>query len=175
MRPALSLPSTICSRTVCSGIGGALLLLLSVSVLAGCFLSRSDTNEPLAPDLFRKLVPGRTTAREAVELLGAPNEVVELGQRSAYRYDATTLKRAGFTILVLTMLGEDQRQDRAWLFFDAGDVLSHYATTFGVHRTQYALPWEDVHEDEDNAVRDAERPGLLTPQGGAAAASPSGR
>ena len=151
------------------------LALLAALALSGCFLSRSDTNEPLAPDHFRKLRPGVTRAKEAVELLGAPTEVVELGQRSAYRYDATTLKRAGFTVIVLTMLGEDQRQDRAWLFFDAQDVLTHYATTFGVHRTQYALPWEDVHEDEDNAVRDAERPGLLQPLGGATVESPASR
>ena len=46
------------------------------------------------------------------------------------------------------------------MFFDEADVLSHYGASYGTHRTQYALPWEDVHEPEDNAARDAERPGL---------------
>jgi hypothetical protein len=164
MRIALSPYRALCAIAMLAALG-----------LPSCFLSRSDTNEPLAPDLFRKLRPGTTRAKEAVEILGAPTEVVELGQRSAYRYDATTLKRAGFTVIVLTMLGEDQRQDRAWLFFDTHDVLTHYATTFGVHRTQYALPWEDVHEDADNAARDAERPGLLQPLGGATVATPASR
>ena len=44
-----------------------------------------------------------------------------------------------------------------WVFFDENNVLSHYGATFAVHRAQYALPWEDVHEPEDHAKRDAAR------------------
>lgn len=141
-------------------LGRISVLLGLLLMTSGCFISRSDTLEPLQPDAFRHLEPGVTTAREAVERLGAPTEVVELWNRSAYRYDASSLKRAGFTIILLTMINEDQRADRAWLFFDERDVLTHYATTFAVHRTQYSLPWEDIHEESDNASRDAERPGL---------------
>ena len=43
------------------------------------------------------------------------------------------------------------------MFFDEHDVLSHYGASFGTHRTQYALPWEDVHESSDNEARDAKR------------------
>jgi hypothetical protein len=46
------------------------------------------------------------------------------------------------------------------VFFDEKDVLTHYGATFATHRTQHAMPWEDVYEASDNASRDALRPGL---------------
>ncbi len=52
------------------------------------------------------------------------------------------------------------RTDRLWVFFDEKDVLTHCGATYGTHRTQYALPWESVHEQEDDAARDAQRPGV---------------
>jgi hypothetical protein len=70
-------------------------------------------------------VPGETTAKDVVEALGAPNEVVQLGTRSAYRYDFTVEKTAGFTLIIITFLNDDTRADRAWLFFDKDDVLTH--------------------------------------------------
>ena len=120
----------------------ALLLLLG-----SCFLSRSTTNEPLGKQQLDQLQPGRTTAREVVERLGAPNEVVQLGSRSAYRYDFTNLKRAGFTLIVISFLNEDTRSDRAWLFFDGKDVLTHVGRTLEGESARYAMPWQDVHVD----------------------------
>ncbi len=122
----------------------ALLLLLP---LGSCFLSRSTTNQPLHAPLLSQLHPGTTTAKDAVELLGAPNEVVQLGSRSAYRYDFTNLKRAGFTIIILSFLNEDTRADRAWLFFDAKDVLTHVGSTLEGNSARYAMPWQDIHGD----------------------------
>jgi len=133
------------------------LLLLPLCLVAGCAIARQDTNEPLDAAAIGALVPGKTTAREVTERLGAPTEVVQLGKRTAYRYDATTGK-AAVLILVLVNFGQqDTRSDRLWVFFDEHDVLSHYGASFGTHRTQYALPWEDVHESSDNEARDAKR------------------
>jgi hypothetical protein len=47
------------------------------------------------------------------------------------------------------------------VFFDENDVLTHYGSTYGTHRTQYAMPWEDVHEAVDNDSRDQDRPGVV--------------
>ncbi len=138
----------------------ALLFLLST---AGCAFARQDVNEPLDVATVRELVPGKTTAREVVERLGAPTDVVQLGRRTAYRYDATTAKSTLLILLVVNFGNQDTRSDRVWVFFDEKDVLTHCGSTFGTHRTQYALPWEDVHEAEDNQSRDAERPGLGGP------------
>lgn len=139
----------------------ARLLALTLSAtLAGCGIARQNVNEPLDAVGIQELVPGRTTAREVVEKLGGPNEVVQLGRRTAYRYDSSTTKSAVLFLLLVNFGNQDTRQDRLWVFFDENDVLSHYGATYGTHRTQYAMPWEDVHEDADNAARDARRPGV---------------
>ncbi len=138
-----------------------LLLLLPLLIpLSGCFVSRSSTNEPLNATLVQRLEPGTTTAREVVELLGGPNEVVQLGRRSAYRYGASTSKRTLLTVVVLSLMNEDSRSDRLWVFFDEEDILTHYGVTFASHRSQYSMTWEDIHEESDKRAADAERPGL---------------
>ena len=128
--------------------------------LAGCALARQDVNEPFDARVVAGLQPGRTTAREVVEKLGGPNEVVQLGRRTAYRYDCSRTKSAVLFLLLINFANQDTRQDRVWVFFDENDVLTHWGASYGTHRAQYAMPWEDVHEPEDHASRDAERPGL---------------
>ena len=128
--------------------------------LAGCSIARQDVNEPLDAVRIQELQPGSTTAKKVVELLGGPNEVVQLGKRTAYRYDSDTTKSALLFMVVFNLANQDTRQDRLWVFFDDKDVLTHYGATYGSHRTQYALPWEDVHDAADNAAADARRPGV---------------
>ena len=120
----------------------AALLLLGLS---SCFISRSTTNVPRQRSRLDELRPGTTTAKEVVELLGAPNEVVQLGSRSAYRYDFGIMKRAGFTIIIVSFLNEDARTDRAWLFFNKDEILTHVGSTFEGNQAQYAMPWQEIH------------------------------
>ena len=131
----------------------ALLLL----TLPGCYFGRSTLNEPFDAATLRQLQPGSTTAKQAVELLGAPSEVVQLGKRSAYRYDHSVQKEAATWLLLIAFLNTDLRQDRVWLFFDESNVLTHVGSTLASHRPQYAMPWEDVHEASDSQRRDAKR------------------
>ena len=135
-------------------------VLATFCCLSACAFGRQDTNEPLDPEIVRTFVPGKTTAREVTERLGAPTEVVQLGRRTAYRYDGATTKSTVLFLLVVNFANQDTRSDRVWVFFDDNDVLTHFGSWWGTHRTQYALPWEDVHEASDNQSRDAERPGV---------------
>jgi hypothetical protein len=123
----------------------ATLALLCALAAPACFISRTAVNVPLKRGSIEQLVPGQTTAVEAVALLGAPSEVIQLGNRSAYRYDASVQKRAGFSIIVLSFLNEDTRADRLWLFFDAKDVLTHAGSTLQSADPRYAMPWQDIH------------------------------
>jgi outer membrane protein assembly factor BamE (lipoprotein component of BamABCDE complex) len=150
--PGRPLPFAVMLRTF--------LLACSLALTAGCAIMRTETNDPIDAVVVNSLQPGVTTAREVVEKLGAPTEVVQLGRRTAYRYDASSTKGAGLFLIVFNMLAQDTRSDRVWVLFDEKDVLTHYGATFATHRTQYCLPWEDVHEPSDNAERDAERPGV---------------
>lgn len=133
------------------------LLLFTLVCASSCYFGRATVNEPLDRATLKRLQPGTTTAKQAVELLGAPSEVVQLGRRTAYRYDHGVQKEAAVWIVLVAVINTDLRQDRAWLFFDENNVLTHVGSTLSSHRPQYAMPWEDVHEASDSDARDAKR------------------
>jgi hypothetical protein len=124
-----------------------LLLLAVLALLPSCFVSRETTNVPLYEDRFAGLQPGVTTATDVVRLLGAPNEIVQLARRSAYRYEFDQRKSAALFLLVINFVNADVRADRAWLFFDENDVLTHVGTTFEAKDARYAMPWWNIHKD----------------------------
>lgn len=118
----------------------SILLLLVVALLPACFASRTTTNRLLDPQKIAQLRPGVSTAAQVVELLGAPSEVVQLGRRSAYRYESSVRKEAGLFLLVLVLDGVDSHSDRVWVFFDEHDVLTHVGATLEAELAEYALP-----------------------------------
>ena len=125
-------------------------LLLPLCLLfPSCLVSRDTKNEPLDAARIETLVPGTTTAREVVECLGAPTEVVQLGHRSAYRYDYTQTKELGMLAIVVILSNKDTRADRLWVFFDEHDVLTHMGKTFAAEQASYSWPWEDESEGEE--------------------------
>lgn len=115
-------------------------LLLLVALTPGCFLGRTARHRPLPADALAQLQPGVTHASDVLQTLGAPTEVVQLGRRSAYRYDYGVEKSAGLFLLVFALSGTDATEDRAWLFFDEHDVLTHSGTTLQADDARYALP-----------------------------------
>ena len=135
-RSRLTMQRSSLSRRICTA-GFALLIAAATS---GCFVSRQALNYGYDPAGLSALEPGASTAAEVVSALGAPAEVVMLGQRSAYRYERAINKRAGLSLLVLTMIGEDSRADRVWVFFDENDVLSHVAVNLASQQSNYGLP-----------------------------------
>ena len=121
-----------------------LALALSAAALAalpGCLITRDTTNEALPRDAVAGLSPGTTTAADVLERFGAPNQVVQLGFRSAYYYEFGTSKRAGLFLFVVNLANTDTRTDRLWLFFDEQDVLTHVGATYDAGDAKYVLPW----------------------------------
>lgn len=118
---------------------------LAVLFLApSCFLSRDTINEPLSKQRMETLKPGASTATDVANTLGAPNEVVQLGKRMAWRYDFTTAKTGGFSIIIITFINTDARADRAWFFFDENSVLQYAGRTLQAEGAEYAMPWHDL-------------------------------
>lgn len=139
------------------------LALLLAATASSCFASRQALNYGYDPSGLSTLEPGVSTAAEVVSSLGAPAEVVMLGQRSAYRYERAINKRAGLSLLILTMIGEDSRADRVWVFFDEEDVLSHVAVNLASQQTEYGLP---LFSDVNDAAGPERVPGSEVLEGG---------
>ena len=119
-------------------------LALALTALApSCFVARNQINTPIEAASLAELVPGTSTADDVLAVLGAPADVVQLGRRSAWRYDHTHEKRAAFTLLVITMVNSDAKSDRVWVFFDEEDRLIHARGTFEADDAEYKLPFQD--------------------------------
>jgi outer membrane protein assembly factor BamE (lipoprotein component of BamABCDE complex) len=131
----------IFSSTRCVALIAALALCAS-----SCALTKSQTHMPIPADDVMALQPGDSAAR-VTELLGAPTEVVQLGRRSAYRYDFTETKRAGLWLFVIGFLNTDSQQDRVWVFLDENDNVSHVGATLDGTRAEWSMPWSD-RDDE---------------------------
>lgn len=122
-----------------------LLVFASLALLPGCFLTRDTVNQPIAQERVVQLKQGMSSA-EVLQLLGGPMEVVQLGRRSAWRYDHQRTKRTGLILLVVTALNTDTQEDRLWLFFDETDHLSAFGSTLQASSSEWVLPWVDSHE-----------------------------
>ncbi|MAE27691.1 MAG: hypothetical protein QF724_03715 [Planctomycetota bacterium] len=116
------------------------LALLILLVLPACFMAHGTVNEPLDREVFASLTPGTSTAGDVVAALGAPAEVVQLGRRSAWRYEHSSTKETGLFLLVVFLHGTDTRSDRTWLFFDENEIMTHLGVTLGAGRSEYSLP-----------------------------------
>jgi len=125
-------------------ISWPLVLSLAMALLLpSCWISRTQTNIPLTPTQLETVQPGRTTAKEVVEHLGAPSEVVQLGKRSAYRYQHFISKGVAVWLGVVFLQNNDTQSDRVWIWFDENDVVTHVGATFEADGAHYALPWSD--------------------------------
>ena len=116
------------------------LLPLLLLLLPGCFLSESTINRPIDADLLEALQPGTTSALEVAERLGAPDQVVELGDRQAWLYRHTHEKQSALFLLVLGLRGVDIQSDRVWVFFDAGGTVTHVGVTLDGDQASFGLP-----------------------------------
>lgn len=125
--------------------------------LTSCFLGRTGTNEPLDPAVVRSLKPG-TSAADVVAKMGAPDEVVQLGKRTAYRYSHVVEKGTGSYWVIVGLYNEDSRRDQAWFFFDENQKLTHVGSRFRSHRAGFhPIPWSNVYDAEDTAAADSAR------------------
>lgn len=120
-----------------------LLPAFALTLLAtSCALTKSQTHMPIDAAAVTSLQPGDAASR-VTELLGAPTEVVQLGRRSAYRYDFTETKRAGLWLVLVGFLNTDSQQDRVWVFLDEADRVSHVGATLDGERAEWSMPWSD--------------------------------
>jgi len=112
------------------------LLLLG---LGSCFMGQVTVDEDLDPQAISQLQAGKSTDADVMLLLGAPNKVVELGNKSAWLYQSQNTKQMGMWLLIFGAYGEDTQFDRCWVFFDENGILSHYGDNLNAASAEYHL------------------------------------
>ena len=106
----------------------------------GCYLGESSVQQSFSEEALSNLVPGKSSAQDVANLLGAPTQVVELGENSALLYEHAVSKNAGVWLLIILLSGSDTQSDRIWVFFNAAGILTHAAASFEADQAHYSMP-----------------------------------
>lgn len=149
----------------------------------GCILGRTRDEVPIDPEQVALIVPGKTTKREVVDLLGAPtyvndriglrvvgrpdgldgggvgplvDELVRSPLDHSYTYEYTDTKSASLYLLVVSFTNQETRRDRVVIFFDEDGVVSHLGSSFNARDVEFRLPTtnDELPEDEDEGEDD---------------------
>ena len=121
----------------------SLLRLFLPLVLGSCFFGERRLNSPIDTDALARLEIGTSTAAEVTAALGAPEQVVELGENSAWLYRHNHEKNTGVFLILVGLYGEDVQSDRVWAFFDRNGVLTQIGATLQADEARFRLPGLD--------------------------------
>jgi len=114
-------------------------LLLLALLCGSCVMGEMTIGRPLEESKILQLQPNHAYAHNVAEVLGAPNQVVELGNKSAWLYEAQKERLAGIFLLVFGTSGQDTQFDRCWVFFDENGLLTHIAYSLESSEAEYHL------------------------------------
>jgi outer membrane protein assembly factor BamE (lipoprotein component of BamABCDE complex) len=88
-----------------------------------------------------KLIPGKSTAAQVTEILGAPSEIVKLSNGNAYIYRRSLSKGTGLWLLIVSFGNYDEHYDQIVIFLDKKNIMTHFAVTLDAHKAAYGLPF----------------------------------
>ena len=103
---------------------------LFAALLTGCvqYENKRGVEVTWQDTVTRHLVPGETSRKDVLALLGPPSQVISLEEESVLYYLFERSKGNGYILILYNRMEINTHYDRAIMFFDANDVLTDYAT-----------------------------------------------
>jgi outer membrane protein assembly factor BamE (lipoprotein component of BamABCDE complex) len=92
---------------------------LAFATASGCAVTRGDLGTPFNGTAISAIQKGKSTQSDVVRLLGAPDNVIQLGNREAFHYYHYTLKHATFIVFSRVNIASDE----VYVFFDPNGVV----------------------------------------------------
>ena len=104
---------------------GIVLCLLLCIALTGCMFGRNKINIEEFNAKAAQIETGKTTAKEATEIIGSPpNAILQLGKgERAYVYTFGDAKTGGLNLIVFNTRKTNTGIDSAYFFLDDNDVI----------------------------------------------------
>jgi len=119
-----------------------LFVLLLVFFLQSCAgWAKNKDYHPFDASGLDKLIPGKSTAAQVTEILGAPSEIIKLSNGNAYIYRRSLSKGTGLWLLIVSFGNYDKHYDQIVIFFDKKNIMTHYGVTLDAHKAAYGLPF----------------------------------
>jgi hypothetical protein len=92
--------------------------------LAGCAVTRGDLGDKLSQPALAEIKPGQTTMGQVIALLGAPDNIQQIGDGTVFHYYHYALKHATFLVFSRVNIASDD----AYVFFAHDGVVSQVFT-----------------------------------------------
>ena len=116
-----------------------LLLMFFLQSCAGW--AKNKDYHPFDASGLDKLIPGKSTAAQVTEILGAPSEIVKLSNGNAYTYRRSLSKGTGLWLLIVSFGNYEKHYDQIVIFFDKKNIMTHSGITLDAHKAAYGLPF----------------------------------
>ena len=117
-------------------------LAATVAVLDGCYVSKKKDDRPWPPEIVARIVVGKTTKAEVLQLLGPPKQIIRLLESEAYMYIAPVEKNSGLVLLVLNLSRSDRQYDAVTVIINRQDIVTALGSRFTADEASYGPPWD---------------------------------
>ena len=117
-------------------------LVATVAVLNGCYVSKKKDDRPWPPEIVARIVVGKTTKAEVLQLLGPPKQIIRLLESEAYMYIAPVEKNSGLVLLVLNLSRSDRQYDAVTVIINRQDIVTAVGSRFTADEASYGPPWD---------------------------------
>ena len=119
-----------------------LALAAALAVLNGCYISKKMDDRPWPAEVVARIVVGKTTKAEVLQLLGPPKQIIRLLESEAYMYIAPVEKNSGLVLLILNLSRSDRQYDAVTVIINRQDVVTAVGSRFTADEASYGLPWD---------------------------------
>jgi outer membrane protein assembly factor BamE (lipoprotein component of BamABCDE complex) len=108
----------------------SLVACLFVALSPGCaqYENKRGVEVTWQDNVTQHLVPGESTRKEVLALLGPPSQVISLEEETVLYYLFEHSVGEGVILIVYNRMKIHTTYDRAILFFDENDILTDYST-----------------------------------------------
>jgi hypothetical protein len=117
-------------------------LAATVAVLNGCYVSKKKDDRPWPSEIVARIVVGKTTKAEVLQLLGPPKQIIRLLESEAYMYIAPVEKNSGLVLLVLNLSRSDRQYDAVTVIINRQDIVTAVGSRFTADEASYGPPWD---------------------------------
>jgi len=117
-------------------------LAAAFAILNGCYVSKKKDDRPWPPEIVARIVVGKTTKAEVLQLLGPPKQIIRLLESEAYMYIAPVEKNSGLVLLVLNLSRSDRQYDAVTVIINRQDIVTAVGSRFTADEASYGPPWD---------------------------------
>jgi outer membrane protein assembly factor BamE (lipoprotein component of BamABCDE complex) len=95
-----------------------LILIVLCLLFSGCVVSRGRVGNPIDEQNLQRIQKGITHRDQVIELLGAPDRIIQGNEKDIYQYYYYDAKSPALILLVFNILSLNVKSDNLYVFID---------------------------------------------------------